>query len=75
MSDTGTGIQPEHIGRIFDPFFTTKAPGMGTGIGLSVCMTIVQSMGGALSVTSVPHERTVFTVTLPAADLSGVRAA
>lgn len=75
VSDTGTGIQPEHIGRIFDPFFTTKAPGMGTGIGLSVCMTIVQSMRGALSVTSVPHERTVFTVTLPAADLSGVRAA
>ena len=74
VSDTGTGIQPEHIGRIFDPFFTTKAPGAGTGIGLSVCMSIVQSMGGELSVTSVPNEHTVFTVTLPAADSSNAAA-
>ena len=67
VSDTGSGIAPEHLGRIFDPFFTTKAPGSGTGIGLSVCMNIVQSMGGELTVSSTPNERTTFTVALPAA--------
>ena len=66
VRDTGAGIAPEHIDRIFDPFFTTKPAGVGTGIGLSVCMNIVQSMGGELSVTSEPGN-TVFTVALPAA--------
>ena len=65
VRDTGGGIAPEHIDRIFDPFFTTKPVGVGTGIGLSVCMSIVQSMGGELTVTSRPGN-TVFTVALPA---------
>jgi len=74
FSDTGQGIPPEHVDRVFDPFFTTK-PSVGTGIGLSVCHGIVQSMRGELTVTSGPIEvrpgemadRTVFTVSLPAA--------
>jgi len=74
VSDTGSGIAPEHLGRIFDPFFTTKAPGVGTGIGLSVCMTIVQSMGGTIDVKSTPSTGTVFTVTLPAAGSSNAAA-
>ena len=66
VSDSGGGILPEHVGRIFDPFFTTKPLGVGTGIGLSVSLNIVRSMGGDLTVTSRPGERTVFTVSLPA---------
>ena len=65
VSDTGAGISPEHIERVFAPFFTTKPVGVGTGIGLSVCMNIVQSMGGELTVASVPGEGTTFTVSLP----------
>ena len=64
VRDTGGGIAPEHIDRVFDPFFTTKPVGVGTGIGLSVCMSIVQSMGGELTVASQPGN-TVFTVSLP----------
>jgi PAS domain S-box-containing protein len=37
VSDTGTGIAPEHLERIFEPFFTTKEPSKGTGLG--VCRT------------------------------------
>ena len=64
VTDTGPGIPPEILPRIFDPFFTTKPVGMGTGIGLSVCMNIVQAMGGELTVASEPGS-TVFTVSLP----------
>ena len=65
VRDTGSGIAAEHLDRIFDPFFTTKPMGQGTGIGLAVCMSIVQSMGGELTVKSQPGEGTEFTVSLP----------
>jgi signal transduction histidine kinase/DNA-binding response OmpR family regulator len=65
ISDTGTGIAPEHIERIFDPFFTTKPVGSGTGLGLSVSREIVSRHGGSLSVRSTLGQGSTLTVRLP----------
>ena len=65
VSDTGHGISPEVLPRIFDPFFTTKPAGMGTGLGLSISHSLVQKMGGELSVRSAPGQGTTFSLLLP----------
>lgn len=67
VSDTGIGIAPEHIGRIFDPFFTTKPVGVGTGLGLSLCRTIIREMDGEISVSSKFGQGTTFRIVLPKA--------
>lgn len=65
VSDNGDGIAPEVLSRIFDPFFTTKPPGVGTGLGLSICHGIVTSLGGQITVHSMPSEGTTFRVVMP----------
>ncbi|MFP2930638.1 two-component system sensor histidine kinase NtrB [Pyxidicoccus sp. 3LG] len=64
VRDTGQGIPPEHLRRIFDPFFTTKSSGVGTGLGLSICDTIVNALGGHISVESSVGAGTTFRVAL-----------
>jgi two-component system NtrC family sensor kinase len=66
ITDNGDGIAPDDLKKIFDPFFTTKAVGTGTGLGLSVCMGIIESHGGRIEVQSTPNIETTFTLTLPA---------
>jgi PAS domain S-box-containing protein len=70
VSDTGSGIAPEHIQRIYDPFFTTKtAPregqARGTGLGLSVTYGIIQEHAGKIRVESHPGSGTTFTLDFP----------
>jgi len=65
FADTGSGIPREILDKIFDPFFTTKAVGKGTGLGLSICYSIMQRLGGSISVKSQVGEGTEFTVTIP----------
>ena len=65
VTDTGVGIDPEHLSRIFDPFYTTKQVGRGTGLGLSVTYGIVEKHGGHIEVKSRVGTGTTFAVTLP----------
>ena len=64
--DNGPGIPVEIQRRVFEPFFTTKAPGVGTGLGLSVSYFIItKGHGGCFSVKSSPECGTCFTIDLP----------
>ena len=63
MTDTGSGIAPENVGRIFEPFFSTKSK--GTGLGLAVSYGIVRNHQGDIRVNSQPGHGTCFTVEFP----------
>jgi len=63
VSDTGSGIAPQHADRIFDAFYTTKPHGIG--MGLAISRSIVESHGGRLWATSNPGPGANFHLTLP----------
>lgn len=65
FSDTGPGIPGEITHKIFDPFFTTKEPGQGTGLGLSLVHSFIESHGGAIHVESKEGKGTTFVIFLP----------
>ncbi|MBR9981470.1 MAG: PAS domain S-box protein [Desulfatitalea sp.] len=67
ISDTGSGIRPEHLDKIFDTFFTTKTESArGVGLGLSVCYGFVNDHGGDIQVESQVGVGTTFKIILPA---------
>ncbi|MBI2377882.1 MAG: PAS domain S-box protein [Deltaproteobacteria bacterium] len=66
VSDTGKGIAEELRVRIFEPFFTTKPAGVGSGLGLSICRTIITSFGGELTLASSTGRGARFVIRLPA---------
>jgi signal transduction histidine kinase len=68
ITDTGCGI-PEHaLSTLFIPYFTSKKH--GTGLGLPVVKNIIEKLGGKISVKSRVGKGTVFTVRLPAKNIS-----
>jgi len=64
VRDRGTGIAEQDMERIFDIFFTTKPAGVGSGIGLAVCKSIVDLHRGRIEVSSKPGD-TLFNVVIP----------
>jgi PAS domain S-box-containing protein len=64
VSDNGCGMDKETQKHIFDPFFTTKSPGAGTGLGLYICHNLIESLGGAIEVESVPRRGSKFRIIL-----------
>jgi PAS domain S-box-containing protein len=72
VTDFGTGIPEEIQGQVFEPFFTTKEPGEGTGLGLSLVYSILDNLGGRVSLQSPLHNGpgTCFKVSLSSANYS-----
>ncbi len=65
FSDTGSGIDPEHLDHIFEPFFTTKEIGEGTGLGLSVSDSLIKRLGGQIFVENNLESGACFTLIIP----------
>ena len=63
--DSGCGIPPENLEQVFDPFFTTREPGVGTGLGLTMCHHIVTIHQGEIHLKSEPGGGTTVKVKLP----------
>jgi signal transduction histidine kinase len=65
VSDTGIGFSPQFAEQIFDPFFTTKPH--GTGMGLRISRSIIESHGGRLWAVGSPGRGATFHLNLPTA--------
>lgn len=63
ITDTGTGIAPEHMTKLFEPLFSTKTRGIG--LGLTITKEILDAFGGTVDVQSTVGVGTTFTVRLP----------
>ncbi|WP_376958430.1 ATP-binding protein [Azospirillum sp. A26] len=66
FADDGVGIAAENLPKVFEPFFTTRRGAGGSGLGLHIVFNLVtQSLGGRISVDSVPGDGTTFTLRIP----------
>lgn len=63
--DNGVGISAEDQNKLFEPFFSTKAPGKGTGLGLYVAKSIIESFRGTIVVQSAEGYGASFSILLP----------
>jgi signal transduction histidine kinase len=72
IKDTGVGISNEDTPRIFEKFFRAdkSRSEAGSGLGLSLAKAFAYSLGGSITVTSIPAEGSLFEVTLPRAGMN-----
>jgi signal transduction histidine kinase len=72
VTDTGVGIQPEHLPRVFERFYRVDPARSrddgGTGIGLAIARSIVEAHGGRIVAKSDPGRGSAFTFDLPAVE-------
>jgi signal transduction histidine kinase len=66
IEDDGPGIPQEVQNKVFEPFFTTKEAGKGSGLGLALCLGIVEKHAGKIDISSEPNKGTIFTIDLAA---------
>jgi C4-dicarboxylate-specific signal transduction histidine kinase len=66
VQDSGPGLAPEVLPHVFEPFFSTRAGGLG--LGLSLCESLAQGMGGSLSAANARLRGGVFRLRLPLAE-------
>jgi two-component system nitrogen regulation sensor histidine kinase GlnL len=71
IQDNGPGIPAAALARVFDPFFTTRT--QGSGLGLSICQSIVREHGGSISLASTVGQGTTVTIDLPVEKRHGNR--
>ena len=65
IADSGCGIPAENLARVLEPFFTTKQH--GSGLGLSICRSVLWEVDGSLTIRSEPGQGTDVRVLVPAA--------
>jgi C4-dicarboxylate-specific signal transduction histidine kinase len=63
VADRGPGIAPDVLPRLFEPFFSTREGGLG--LGLSLCESLAQGMGGSITAANAPEGGAVFRLRLP----------
>ncbi|MBF0097764.1 MAG: MCP four helix bundle domain-containing protein [Magnetococcales bacterium] len=65
VADQGSGIAPEILPKIFEPFFTTKSTGLGVGLGLPICYSILRQHHGMIEVNNAPEGGVSVTLRFP----------
>ena len=65
IADSGQGIPADLLSKIFDPFFSTKRPGKGYGLGLAICLSLAESLGGSITVQTKEGNGSRFRVWIP----------
>ena len=69
VSDSGCGISSEALPHVFDPFFTTREESGGTGLGMSMCRSIVEAHGGVLAIQDTSPAGTTIAILLPSGNV------
>lgn len=67
VADNGTGMSRNTLAHVFEEYFTTKPPGKGSGIGLAISKSLIESDGGSISIESALGTGTTVTIQLPVA--------